>query len=473
MRRVLDPEQVGPKLLDEEEEVLQPNPNSLVNDQPSDTPVSNKLVNLLKKTIPDASAEEVQSAPVSTSVTEQLPATMDDAEIREAQDEARSTRNLALLLQATNSLGSGIASYTGAKVDPRSIVLDTIYKDADQQIKDIEQRREAQRKKVDLETLLGESDPNSPISQATRATALKVLPHLADDPSFNKTSARSLKQILPWGQVIEAANSRRDVAKMREQQQKEQTLAKQEQKEIDKLDKLKAADTKAHLTAVNQVTRAKGQLGSVLTTQVRKYDSAENGLRIIEGIEAGLIKPNSQVIHELAMSLASTFSGTGNPTVSAIKGFEPNNISTNYKKAKEFITSTPQRVLDKTYLNQYKKQLDTEKQYWHKKLNQNTNNLLEGMRPIYERKGPKGEDLNKDLREAMINVIRGYDYSNPYGTEGGADNPDVDIKKAQEDNISAISDSVKMVDPANGRIYMIPKNKVEKAKKERKLEVVE
>lgn len=221
VRRYLDDVELPPpELTPEEQDLLARNRAQMSTEALEEVPVSIPTIDTLSiPSLPEPArtpASEVTKAPPAAPIERPVLLRkaqdlygdeLSDEAIKRAQAARNQTNTLALFGMAGNQIASGLASRSGAQVNPESAVLSEILKRSNQGVEDIQARRAAKDQvvkskaaqldlqKAQLETndKAAMSDPKSSISKLYREVASKRLK--LDLP--DTVSASTMEKIIP------------------------------------------------------------------------------------------------------------------------------------------------------------------------------------------------------------------------------------------------------------------------------------
>lgn len=235
---------------------------------------------------------------------------MGDQDMKDAQAQRNQQQMNAAISKAGSQLGSAISRGTGGNLAPDTSVQDTLMKQADQPIQDIQDRRKAVLEKlegglkasdlIDHEKL---RDANSPVSESYRNMALQLNPKLAETPGFNQMNAEGIKQLLPMVDLsikAQVAKDNHDLSFMIKQQ-KDQADAKAKMTTsiatiLNRGAPAKAMDVDRRVDNINSLTQMYPDLNKMPQNQVNaltdEITQIVTGGMSTEGKSAKLMNPS-------------------------------------------------------------------------------------------------------------------------------------------------------------------------------------
>lgn len=155
--------------------------------------------------------------------TEQQPPAMSDLQSRLARyqdlknkistdgfDQRNKDQGMALLLKASQQIGQGMANRQAPNYKADTSIADTLYKQADQNVSDIDSRQKLENSQIELANNADMNDSTSPISSSFQDALIRLKPDLNEQQINNirKSSAEQLSKLFPQLNSAALANAK-------------------------------------------------------------------------------------------------------------------------------------------------------------------------------------------------------------------------------------------------------------------------
>jgi hypothetical protein len=284
-----------------------------------------------------------------------------DEDLQNAQDQRNQTQLFMNLSKAGNLVGEGLSRGT---IKANNEIQDSILKNADQPIQDIQTRRAAKMQSIETGIKVADlmdneklRDPASEISGAYRNMALQLNPKLSQQPDFNSMSAQGIKQLLPMVDMSIKMDMMK-VEKQKARQLKEET------------DTNKRFGTLAK-TLTSELSGNRTSFGKAANT----YASAEKLQKLVEGRDLNDL--DNREVAEIARSLDGILS-SGQPTVSGMKKLIPDTAMANAEKLTEYLLNERKGARLGNFLDQMMHTVEREKDLANEQIQRGQKRILAG-----------------------------------------------------------------------------------------------